>query len=261
MRAATLVAVALLGLTGCATRHPVAPAGTPLRVAVSNTPPYAFREGGQLVGLEVDFARELASALGRPLDIVDRPFEDLIPAVRDRRVDMIMSGLTITRARQVQIAFSDPYLRSGLVAVMRREDVPRFKTAQSVLRTTEPVGVVSGTTAERFVRERAPGASVSVYPAARAAIDELRQRRVTLVVHDAPVAIWFAAGDEANLGVLLELLDEEQLGWGFAQEDAALRTSVNAVLARWRTDGTRDRLLGRWIRYWQRLESQPVAAH
>src|SRR5581483_6580178 len=171
MRAATLVAVALLGLTGCATRHPVAPAATPLRVAVSNTPPYAFREGGQLVGLEVDFARELASALGRPLDIVDRPFEDLIPAVRDRRVDMIMSGLTITRARQVQIAFSDPYLRSGLVAVMRREDVPRFKTAQSVLRTTEPVGVVSGTTAERFVRERAPGASVSVYPAARAAID------------------------------------------------------------------------------------------
>jgi len=39
-------------------------------------------------------------------------------------------------------------------------------------------------------------------------MNELRQRRVTLVAHDAPVAIWFAGGDEANLGVLLELLDE-----------------------------------------------------
>jgi len=89
-------------------------------------------------------------------------------------------------------------------------------------------------------------------------MNELRQRRVTLVVHDAPVAIWFAGGDEANLGVLLELLDEEQLGWGLPRDAETLRSAVNEVLARWRTDGTRDRILGRWLHYWQRLEAQPV---
>ena len=86
-------------------------------------------------------------------------------------------------------------------------------------------------------------------------MNELRQRRVTLVVHDAPVAIWFAAGDEANIGVLLELLDEEHLGWGMRREDDGLRAAVNGVLARWRTDGTRERILGRWVPYWQRLEA------
>jgi polar amino acid transport system substrate-binding protein len=166
-----------------------------------------------------------------------------------------MGGLTITRAREVQIGFSDPYLRSGLLAAMRREDIPRFKTASKVLQTTDPIGVVAETTGERFVRERTASASVTVYPAAPAAIDELRNRRVALVVDDAPVVIWFASGDEANLSVLLELLNQEQLGWGFSRDDEALRSAVNDVLARWRADGTRDRILGRWLPYWQRLEA------
>ena len=209
------------------------------------------------MGLEVDFARELAAALGRRLDLVELGWEDLIPAVRARRADMLMAGMTITRARETQIAFSDPYLRSGLLAVMRREDVSRFPHASNVFRTSEPIGVTGGTTAERFVREHAPRAPVMVYPNAGAAMTELQQRRVTLVVHDAPVAIWFAGRDEANLGVLLELLDEQPLGWGVSREDESLRSAVNQTLARWRTDGTRDRILGRWMNYWQRLEAQP----
>ena len=251
-----VVCLAIIGLAGCAPQRPAVPAAPALRVVVPrNAPPYAFRQENRLVGLEVDFARELAAALGRPLDLAELEFGDVIPAVQQRRADLAMAGLTITRARQVLIGFSDPYLRSGLLTAMRREDVPRFKNARSVLRTREPIGVVGGTTAERFVREHAPNAEVAVYPTARAAMDELRQRRVTLVVHDAPVVIWFAAGDEANLGVLLELLNEEQLGWGLQREDETLRSAVNGVLARWRTDGTRERILGRWVPYWQRLEA------
>ena len=257
MRAALLVCLGILGLAGCPAHHEVTPRPRSLRVGVPrDIPPYAFRQGGQLTGLEVDFARELAAALGRPLDLVEVEFDDVIPAVRARRVDMLMSGLTITPARQVQIAFSEPYLRSGLLAAMRREDVARFKSVKSVLGSREPIGAVSGTTAERFVREHAPNASVLVYPTAAAAVNELRQRRVTFVVHDAPVAVWFASADEANLGVLLELLDHEDYGWGLPRDDEALRSAVNGVLARWRTDGTRDRILGRWIPYWQRLEAR-----
>ena len=45
------------------------------------------------------------------------------------------------------------------------------------------------------------------------------------------------------------------LAWhGGPTPSRALR-GVDAVLARWRTDGTRDRILARWLPYWQRLES------
>ena len=257
MRAGLLACLAL-GLAGCAAQHPTGQ--RTLRVAVApNTPPYAFRQEGQLVGLEVDFANELAAALGRRLHVVETEWSDLVAAVRSRRADMAMAGLTITRARQVQIAFSDPYLHSGLLAVMRSEDADRFPRVTSVLRTAQPIGVVAGTTAERFVREHAPAAAVSVYPTVGSAMNELRQRRVTLVVHDAPVAIWFAGGDEANIGVLLQLLDQEDLGWGLSRDDEALRSEVNGVLARWRADGTRDRILARWLPYWQRLEARSAS--
>src|SRR5437867_1790926 len=196
MRLAHLVVcLGVIGLAACSPQRPTVPAAPALRVVVPlNTTPYAFRQESRLVGLQVDFARELAAALRRPLDLVETDFGDIIPAVQQQRADLAMAGLTITRARQVLSGCSDRYVRSGLLAAMRREDVPRFKSASSVLRTSEPIGVVAGTTGDRFVREHAPNASVLTYPTARAAIDELRQRRVTLVVHDAPVAIWFAAG-------------------------------------------------------------------
>jgi ABC-type amino acid transport substrate-binding protein len=50
-------------------------------------------------------------------------------------------------------------------------------------------------------------------------------------------------------------LDEEPLGWGLRQNDP-LRDAADAALARWRTDGTRDRLLTRWMPYWRELEGR-----
>src|SRR5438067_2233352 len=159
MRLAHLVVcLGVIGLAACSPQRPTVPAAPALRVVVPlNTPPYAFRQENRLVGLEVDFARELAAALRRPLDLVETDFGDIIPAVQQQRADLAMAGLTITRARQVLIGFSDPYLRSGLLAAMRREDVPRFKSASSVLRTSEPIGVVAGTTGDRFALPGLPG--------------------------------------------------------------------------------------------------------
>lgn len=252
-----VVGVGMVALAACAQRGPAAPAApAALRVAIpGDTPPYTFRQEGQMVGLEIDFAHELSAALGRPLEVLEFDWRDVIPALRSGRADIIMAGMTITQARQVLVAFSDPYLRSGLLAVTRREDASRFKSTKNVLATTNAIGIVEGTTADRFVREHAPLASVSGYPSVLAAIRELRQRRVAVVVHDAPVAVWFASGDEADLAPILELLNQEDLGWAMRQDDQTLRDNVNATLARWRADGTRERILARWIPYWQRLES------
>jgi ABC-type amino acid transport substrate-binding protein len=259
-RASLAVVLAAVVLAACnAERHPPAPrrpAVPPLRVALPyDSPPYGFRRDGQLVGLEVDFANELAASLGRPLDLLPVSWNDVIPTLLAGQTDLAMAGLTITPAREVRIAFSDPYLRSGLLALMRRDDAARYPTPQSIFGTGDAIGVVSGTTGERFVREHARIVAPLVYPTANGAVTELGQRRVALVVHDAPVVIWYVSGDEANLAALLKPLDEEQYGWGIRRGDDDLRTAVNATLARWRTDGTRERILDHWIPYWRRLES------
>jgi len=259
-RTAIALGLTLAALPGCAKRQPVESASArPLRVGVApNSPPFASRQGGGLVGLEVDFAHELSRALGRSLDLRQLEWDQLIPALEAGRIDLIMSGMTITRARQVQIAFSDPYLLSALIPVVRRGDAGRYPNAKSVLQTPGSIGAVANTTGERFVREHAP-ASVSVYPNVGSAIDELRQRRVDAVVHDAPVLLSFVSANEAELAPVLHALDQEPLGWGVRRNDEELRTAMNGVLARWRTDGTRERILSRWVPYWSRLEAAAAA--
>lgn len=257
----TVLALLFALLAGCAGRAaPSAPrvpsSPAPLRVGVTtSSPPFALRQGSEVVGLEVDFARALADGLGRPLELRTLEWEDQIPALVAGRIDIVMSGMTITPARQVRIAFSDAYLESGLIGMVRRGDSSRYRTARSVLESRGVVGVVSGTTGERFVRERAPGAQVGVYPTAGAAVAELVQGRADAVVHDAPVLLWFAGSREADLAPVIEPLNHEQLGWGLRQADGELRAAVNGALARWRGDGTRERILSRWVPYWTRLEA------
>jgi len=257
-RIGVLAGLVTATVVACATPTPRPegpPPAQPFTVGVtSDAPPYAFRREGRLAGLEVDFATELGQAIGRPLRLLDLEFEQLIPALLDGRVDVIMAGMTITRARELRIAFSQPYLSSGLAALVRRSDAGRFSSPEQVRSTTRAVGTVSGTTGDRYVREQCPQATLQVYPTASAAVDELRTNRIDALVHDAPVLAWYLGTDEANLAVVLPPLNREPLGWGLRQGDAELRSAVDAALARWRSDGTRERILSRWIPFWSRLE-------
>jgi polar amino acid transport system substrate-binding protein len=257
-RIAVGVVLAVLAAQGCATQSSGGrAAGAPLRVGVSSdSPPFAYRQGDRLTGLDVDFALALGEALGRPIRFVDIPWTDQIRTLEDGRTNLIMSGMTVTRARQVRIAFSDPYLTSGLIALIRRREASTYRTRAAVLGTDDRVGVIEGTTGERFVRDQMPTATTSVYPTVSAAVTELLQRRIDLVVHDAPILLWSMSANESDLDFVRQPLNEEHIAWGLRQGDESLRTEVNGVLARWRADGTLDRMLTRWLPYWQRLERE-----
>jgi ABC-type amino acid transport substrate-binding protein len=260
-RAGTVATLALLLLWGCTS--PPAPRPTPrvapLRAGISlKSPPYGFLRGGDFVGLEVDFARALAQQLERPVQLVEMEWRDLIPALQSGRIDVIMSGMSVTRARAAAIGFTDPYLRSGLVPMVRREDMVMRREPGKGFRCGSNIGVSAGTTGERFVSERCPH-DAAIYPTIGDAIDELKQRRIDTVVSDAPIVMWSVSQDEANLAVVLEPLTSEDLAWGVRRDDAALRDALNGALAQWRTDGTRAHILSRWVAYWQELEDREAA--
>src|SRR5262245_15025232 len=95
-----LVALAA-GCTSAAPSAPDRPTNPSLRVGLApDSPPVVFRQGPQIVGLEPDMARALAEALGRPLEFVPYEWDNLIPALLAGRIDVIMSGMTVTPARQ-----------------------------------------------------------------------------------------------------------------------------------------------------------------
>ncbi len=228
----------------------------PLRVGVTpDSAPMIFKSGGAIKGLEADFATLLAQELKRPLVFVELPWDREIPALLEKKIDIIMSGMTITRARQIRIAFSEPYLKSGLVAAMRMEDADKYSSRQKIMEAYPSIGIIEGTTGEAYVRANfKPGYRIVSLTRLDDVRDELVGRRIDIFVHDAPAVVGLVARNESVLKGLWEPLNEENLGWGVNPEDPELLGQVNAALAGWKKDGTLRSIVLKWLPYWKNFE-------
>jgi len=256
-RAAAVLAV--VAAVGCSSSTgQVTPRSTDepvLRVGVSpDAPPIAFIRDGRIVGIEPDLGQALVDHFRRPLVLVTMDWESLIPALLDGRIDAIMSGMTITPAREVRVAFADPYMRSGLVAATRRGDASKYKTKDAIVRSSATVGVRSGSTAESWARSNLSFATIAPYPNIRDAARELSQGRLDLIVSDVPQTAWAVSEYSGNLQMVRVRLTQEDIAWAFRPQDTRLRDAATAALARCRQDGRLRSILQRWIPYLDELE-------
>ena len=120
----------------------------PLRVGITpDYPPLIYRQGNDLVGVGVEMARRLGQELKRPVTLVTLKWEDQIPALLEKQIDIIMSGMSITPAREVRIRFAEPYMKSGLVAAFRAEDARKYTTREVILNSFSVVAAVKSTPA------------------------------------------------------------------------------------------------------------------
>lgn len=74
----------------------------------------------ELSGIDVELSAALASDLGVKLEYVDSNFSKLADDVNMNRCDVAMFGVGITAQRQQVLAFSQPYLQSGIYAMVTR---------------------------------------------------------------------------------------------------------------------------------------------
>ncbi len=222
-----------------------------LKVGVTpNTPPFAFKRGNKITGLEADMAAELGKNLGRPVRFVEVKWNDQIPALLDGKTDIVMSGMSITDMRQVRVAFSDPYLRIGQMALARRDDVRMLITRGSIMLTRGKVGVEKGATGEFFVQREFPYATAVSFNSAEEAVKALVRGNIDLMIHDAPVAWWLAAQHEADgISAVNIILSSEYLAWAVRNDDLELLDSVNRFLDLLRRDGRWNRIVRRWLPY------------
>lgn len=236
-------------LAGCASTAPVPAGPDVLRVGVTpNLPPMVFEEGGTLTGLEVDFARALAADLDRQPVFRTYDWEDLIPALQKDEIDVIMSGMSVTASRASIVDFSDPYLRVGQIAIIRRKDAREYPFSQAILFTKGKIGVEKGTTGDLLVQDRCRNAERVEFSSPEKGVEALARGKIDAFVHDAPVAWRLAAEHEAEGVVAIgPALTEEVLAWAFLKGDDALREQANLALAEWGRNGRLGRFIGRWL--------------
>lgn len=249
-----MAAFALLTLTACTTTQPqtaptapqAAPAGKPLRVGINPTmPPIAFKEGGKLSGIEPDLGRGFAQHLGRPVEFVELAWVDLLPALQRGRVDVVMSGMSITPERTTIVDFTPAYLTSGLTVVLRRDQ----ETALGYFFNEKvKLGVKPGTTGEFYVQQQHPRNPVKRYRDPREAAEAIRKGNIEVFFIDAPVA-WYLAGqyESAGLTATTSLLTTESLAWAVRKGDVPLLDSATEYLELIRQNGAKTAIMRRWL--------------
>lgn len=263
LRSALRMLAGLMGLvavTGCQTTAPqtsssnVAPgmsARPVLRVGVTpDLPPMAFKQGGQLMGMEIDLAYQLGATLGREVKFVEVAWDKQIDALLEGRTDVIMSGMTITAARAMRVDFAQPYLRAGQNVLVLRSEANRVQLLLGAQKMK--VGVQKGTTSDYFLQQNLPKAERVVVRSPESAVKMLIDKKIEAFVSDATVNWWLAAEHEARgITVLPNLLTEEFLAWGFRKQDTQLKDAASKFVETSRQDGSLEKIARRWLPFAQ----------
>ncbi len=106
---------------------------------------------GEVIGLEPDMAQAVASAMGVKLRLEVMPFSDLLPALEDGNIDMIMSGMTITSKRNLNVAFVGPYMKSGKAFLTKMKTIAAVDDATVINSPDTKLAALKGSTSQLFV--------------------------------------------------------------------------------------------------------------
>lgn len=219
----------------------------PLRVGMDlSYPPFeTIGADGQPTGVSVELAQALATNLERPLVIENIPFTGLIPALKSGKIDVIISSMTASPERAKAVTFSDPYLTTGLAAL-----VPAASTAKGLDDLDQPgraVVVRQGTTGEVFARAKLQNARVLTLDKESACVLEVTQGKADAFIYDQMSVFQNAKRNPQTTRALLDPLQTESWAIALRPGDNNLLAQVNAFLAKFRTDGGFDRLSEKYL--------------
>lgn len=220
-----------------------------LRIGVSpNYQPLAYKQDGQLTGIDIAAGETIAQQIGRQAEFVEMPFNQLIPALQAGKIDIIMSGMTITPERNQLVSFSNPYLSAGQMAIIRYADASRFGYKGTLFRPDARVAVVKGTTGDNFASNNLRDAVVSRCDSINEALAKLKSGSVDFVIHDAATS-WSLATDTSRQEFmsLNNELTEENLGWAVNKGNNVLLQAVNQQLAIMQRNGMLRAIINKWI--------------
>jgi len=211
-------------------------------------PPLIYKRGEEIIGIEADLAYVLAEEMNRQVQFVDLPWNEQIPALLKGEIDIVMAGMSMTMGREVRIKFSDYYMKSGLVTMIRAEDKPKYNSLEIIRESLASTGVVANTTGEIYVRRNFPKAtSITSLQESDHAVSALKRRSIDIFIYDAPHILWLVSENEAELAGFWEPFNEEKLAWAVRRDDGEFLRQVNNILAGMRNNGMLDRILLKWL--------------
>lgn len=215
-----------------------------------NQPPFSLESlDGSLIGYEVDLANKLAEAMGVRLKLVRMPFPELLPSLASSEIDMVMSGITMSTARNMDFAFVGPYISTGKSLLTKSEKYATIKSYQELNMRKVKIVALRGSTSEYFVIQNIPDALLEVVDGYEEAIDKLRNGKSDLMIADYAQCIYATLKySEDNFFVLDYTFTNERIGIALSPADPLFINLVGNFLGELRENGELETLEDKWFR-------------
>lgn len=206
-------------------------------------PPYEYKEGDNVVGIDAEVAQAIADKLGMKLEIVDTKFDAIIPGVQSGKYDMGMAGMTVTPEREQSVSFSDSYA-TGIQSIIVKQGSD-IKSVDDLSEKTK-IGVQLGTTGDIYAKDDFGDEAVQEYDKGADAVQALLAGKIDCVIIDNEPAKSFVAANE-GLEILKTSYAEEDYAICFKKDNTELQTKVNDALKELIADGTVQKIVDKYI--------------
>lgn len=215
-------------------------------------PPLQFLDtSGAAIGWEYDAMAELAKRMNFTVKYENISWDAMIPAVSEGQFDLGMTGITIRDDRKEKVDFSESYMTSEMV-MMVRGDEARFSDKASFAANAELLMAAQPGTTPFYVGvyevldgdEANP--RVKLFETFGATVEALRAGDVDLVLTDGTAGAGYVDASNGGLKIVGEKLGTEDFGFIFPK-GSDLVGPMNAGIAALRADGTIEALNKKWF--------------
>jgi polar amino acid transport system substrate-binding protein len=221
---------------------------------VAYAPVEFFKEGTQEVqGIDWDLAQALGSKLGVKFTFQNTTFDGIIPALKAKRFDIILSAMSDTPDRQKEVDFID-YFTAGTSILVKKGNPEGIQSLDDLCGKT--IALQKGTTQVGVATEQQgkctaankPKINVLTYDKDTDAQLQVRSGRAVADMNDFPVAAYAAQtlGGGGQFEVVGEQIQAGPYGIGVRKDDTQLRDALQAALKAVIADGTYDQILQKW---------------
>ena len=242
-----MLAVIILLMTGCGTEND---SREKIIVGFDESPLGYRNEKGEIVGFEIDLAREAINQAGAKPEFKIIHWNEKENELNSGNIDMIWNGMDITPERQEIMLFSKPYMDNRRVIVVLKGN-PLGITIESDLEGKN-IGVKAGTTAE-FYFETEEGKmnnikALKTYDSDEKVFNALESGEIDAVVCDEVLGRFEVIKKGRNFEVLNATVGKtNEYGVGFRKDDNKLRDRIQAAFDSMIKDGTAKKISEKWF--------------
>jgi len=223
----------ILSITGCKKNE-----NELVLVTEAGFAPYEYYEDGEIVGVDIEIARIIASKLNKELVIKDVSFDFLINEVKSGKADFAAAGISITDERKKEVDFTKEYTISNQVVLVKKNS--SIKTFDEL--EDKKIAVQLGTVADFYVEKNYPNATLITHKKYLSAVEDLKVGKVDLIIMDnLPANEIVKENDE--LKIMDGVLFQDKYGMIVKKGNTELKKQIDDILEELINDGTIDNLI------------------